>query len=826
MDAVLIPGAGDPPEPRGDAFALVDAEGLVVSWSAGAQRLLGYAAQEVQGRRAAGLLWSETGAEQLAERFLTGPSGLLGPARLRSRDGDEVAAVLWLHQLGPVAGEGQWLIQAAEAADVQEADLRLALLRGLFTESPLIIDVFDAELRLLAQNTSQCRVPGFGQEAAGRTLREAVPPGLMDIEAVERRQRKVLATGRALIGTQVHGRDPLNPDLEAAWSETILPLRGGSGRTVGLAHMVADITAEARARGRLAMVNDAGIAIGSLLDVQHTAQELTDFAVPRFADCAYVDLLDPVRSGAEPAPGTSAPPVVLRRAAVSMAARGGESATVAPGQIDQLASRPDSPAARALADRRPVLLSGDALYDEYPATGERGEALRRSGVHSLLLVPMHARGTALGTVVFARFHPTRLFEADDVLLAQEFVARAAACIDNAARYTAERTTAQSLQRSLLPSYLPELATVEAAARYVPAPGSTLLGGAWFDVIPLAGARVALAAGDTGKQGLQAAVSMGRLRTAVRTLADLDMPPEELLSHLADLVKRAAVYRGDTPTKATCVYAVFDPLSRRCTVAGAGHPMPALVRASGEVEFPDLPPGPDLDLQGPPYESCELTLSDGDRLVLCTAGLLSPGSEDAGADGTGQAVHRLREALSHPGTAAQPPTPDRGSDQDPKQELEAACDALLHRLHSPDRTGDAALLVARLRGLRADHHATWKVAADPEAVGRARSLVGRKLSEWHLEEQEFTTQLLVSELLTNAVRYGEPPIRLRLIRDRNLICEVSDGSSTSPLVRRALETDEGGRGLYMVTQLAGFWGTRYHARGKSVWAEQPLLPLPP
>ncbi|WP_055590921.1 SpoIIE family protein phosphatase [Streptacidiphilus griseoplanus] len=827
MEALLPPDAADePPEPCGEAFAAVDAQGLVMSWSAGAQRLLGYTAREVQGRSAAGLLCPGTDADRLLLRTRTGP-GLLGPARLRSRDGDQVAAVLWLHPLAPTGGGPRWLLQAAEETAVRAAELRLALLRGLFTESPLIIDVFDSRLRLMAQNSSQTRLPGAaGPGHTGRTLRETAPPGLMDVaamEALEARQRRVLSTGRALIGTHVRGRDPQDPSRQAVWSETILPLRSDRGRTVGLAHMVADVTAEARARERLAMVSDASACIGSRLDVRHTAQELTDFAVPRFADCAYVNLLDPVSGGTGPDPGPASP---LRRAAVSTTVRRPGMTTVTVGQVDSLASRPGSPAARALADRRPLLLSGDDLYGEHPATEEWGATLRRNGVHSVLLVPLYARGTALGTAVFARCHPTRLFEADDVLLAGEFVARAAACIDNAARYTRERTTAQSLQRSLLPRRLPGLATVDAAARHLPARGTTLLGGAWFDVIPLAGARVAFAAGDTGGRGLQAAASMGRVRTAVRTMADLDLAPEELLSHLAHLVKRAALHRGDRPTRSTCVYAVFDPLARRCTLASAGHPMPALVGAGGGVQFPCLAPGPALDVHGAPYESCEMTVSDGDRLVLCTAGLLSAGGADTGADGLEPAMARLGEALSRCGSFTRRPAGGRRPDRDPGQEVEEDCEALLRRLHAPDRTGDAALLVARLRGLRKDHHATWTVAAEPEAVGRVRSLVGRKLCEWHLEEREFTTQLLVSELVTNAVRYGEPPISLRLIRDRNLICEVSDGSSTSPLVRRALETDEGGRGLYMVTQLADLWGTRYHDRGKSVWAEQPLLPMPP
>ncbi|WP_377272686.1 SpoIIE family protein phosphatase [Peterkaempfera sp. SMS 1(5)a] len=259
-----------------------------------------------------------------------------------------------------------------------------------------------------------------------------------------------------------------------------------------------------------------------------------------------------------------------------------------------------------------------------------------------------------------------------------------------------------------------------------------------------------------------------------------------------------------------MYAVFDPISQRCALASAGHPWPALVTTAGAVEFPGLTPGAPLGIDGAPYESYEMTLSGGDLLVLYSAGLLAA---DVGGP-PGHGADRLRAALGSAGVPELAAEPDRAGG------LDAVCDALLQRL-PPHRSGDVALLVTRSRGPDADRHATWDVPAEPEAVGQARSLTGDKLTEWGLDELEYTAQLLVSELVTNAVRYGNPPIRLRLILDRRLICEVSDGSSTSPHVRRALKTDEGGRGLFLVTQLAELWGTRYDARGKAVWAELPL-----
>lgn len=273
-------------------------------------------------------------------------------------------------------------------------------------------------------------------------------------------------------------------------------------------------------------------------------------AVPRFADFSYVNLVDSVLGGEEPLPGPVADTVPLRRAAATMVPGGPARTVVAPGDVDGFASLPGTPAARALATGKPVLLTGEELLVELEAADPaRAELIQGFAVRSWLLVPMFARGAALGVVLFIRFTRAHSFEADDVMLAQEFVARAAVCIDNASRYTRERATALALQRNLLPQRLPALATVDAASRHLSRGGHAGPGGIWFDVIPLSSARTALVIGEAGGHGLHSAVSMGRLRTAVRTLADLDMAPEELLTHLSDQVKRFHEEQGG-PTPAS------------------------------------------------------------------------------------------------------------------------------------------------------------------------------------------------------------------------------------------------------------------------------------
>lgn len=368
--------------------------------------------------------------------------------------------------------------------------------------------------------------------------------------------------------------------------------------------------------------------------------------------------------------------------------------------------------------------------------------------------------------------------------------------------TGNDTMAMTLQHSLLPRGLPEQSALDVAYRYLP--GQAGASGDWFDVIPLPGARVALVVGDIVGHGMQAAATMGRLRTAVHNFSSLDLPPDELLARLDALVSSVdqveAVTGGEVPiTGATCLYAIYDPVSRRCDLARAGHLPPALVHPDGTVGFPDLPACPPLGLGGLPFETAELELPEGSQLVLYTDGLIEDRNRDIDVG-----LDLLRSALAHPHRAPS-----------------ATCEAVLDALLPTQPRDDIALLIARTRVLPGNQIATWDVPSDPSAVARIRNGVTQQLEEWKLDELAFTSELIVSELVTNAIRYATGPIGIRLLRDRCLICEVSDSSSTSPHLRYAAATDEGGRGLFLVAQLAERWGTRYVHTGKVIWAEQPL-----
>ncbi|OIK23498.1 histidine kinase [Streptomyces malaysiense] len=554
------------------------------------------------------------------------------------------------------------------------------------------------------------------------------------------------------------------------------------------------------ARERLKLLYDAGLGVGTSLDVRRTAEELARIAVPRFADYVSVDLDDGVLHGEEPAPTAA----TLRRIAVH-GIRSDHPLYERGRLID---FKPFTPQARGYGSGHSELVADLAAATDWRAQDpQRTENILEYGIQSLISAPIRARGVVLGIANFYRAKRDP-FDEEDLTLADELVARAAVSVDNARRYAREHTLAVTLQRSLLPRALPEQSALDVAYRYLPAQSG--VSGDWFDVIPLPGSRVALVVGDVVGHGLHAAATMGRLRTAVHNFSTLDLPPDELLGHLDDLVGRIDQDEGDGEDSdaivgATCLYAIYDPITRRCAMARAGHLAPALVHPDGSVTYPELPGGPPLGLGGMPFQTAELELAEGTQLVLYTDGLIEDRTRDLD-----EGLELLRRALAG--------HPDRSPD--------ASCGAVLEELLPQGPKDDVALLVARTRALTSEQVAEWDVPADPSAVAGLRRAVTERLGEWGLDEQAFGMELVLSELVTNAIRYGSGPIRLRLIRDRTLICEVADGSNTSPHLRYAATTDEGGRGLFLVQQMTERWGTRYSPQGKVIWAEMALRSAAP
>ncbi|WP_228045019.1 SpoIIE family protein phosphatase [Streptomyces ferrugineus] len=795
-------GSGEYPDPVDAATAVVDVRGMVTGWSAGAERLLGYPYQEVVGRPVTVLLDPDERAEKDLSAVLAGPSEVVS---LRHRDGPHVAVRLRTYPSCDGRGEAQYLLLLT-APERPRPDRETT--EEAFAQSHLPVMVFDSGLRAVRASAGAARELGFSEEQMrGRRITEVLPPHAC--RTVEGGMRRVFATGEPE-QFLVRGRARAQA-RERVWSVAVSPIKAPSGRVRRLQLSALDVTEQHLARERLALLNDVSTRVGSTLDVMRTAQEMADVTVGRLADFVTIDLLDSLFRGVEPrrtgdGTGTGAGTVALRRAAQRSVLPGAPEAVIQPGEVDHYPQ--STPPVRCLATGRPSLHStlDESIRSWRKADPERSGVVKSFGIHSIMVVPLRARGITLGVAVLVRHRRQDPFDEDDLLLAQEIAARAAVSVDNARRYTLERTTALTLQRSLLPRRLAAQDAVDAAYRYLPARTRAGLGGDWFDVIPLSGARVALVVGDVVGHGLRASATMGRLRTAVRTLADVDLPADELLVHLDDLVSHlaeeepsaAAESDGDISTGlvATCLYLVYDPVESRCTAATAGHPPPAVVTPDGTAHYVDVPPGPPLGVGGLPFETVEWELPAGSLLALYTDGLIEGADHDPG---NGLAL--LRQCLERPAVS-----PD------------ALCDDLIGTLLPAQPQDDVALLVARTRALDASQVTTWDVPSDPATVADTRAQVLARLAQWRLHDVAFTVELVVSELVTNAIRYGQPPIRLRLIRDTSLICEVSDGSSTAPHLRRARTFDEGGRGLLLVAQLTGRWGTRQHAAGKTIWAE--------
>ncbi|MGW2560335.1 SpoIIE family protein phosphatase [Streptomyces sp. NPDC001514] len=832
----------------GWARVVVDARGVVTGWSAAAQELLGYPADRVLGRPAADLLATaverahepghaendaQGGAKGGAEAGAEGGAilarhrdGRLVPLRLAIRAEEPAEAVgaagapRWAMMLAPVGSrepverprepEGPREPERPRQSEMaRQSEMDRALLEALFTQSPVGLFVVDPELRLVRFNAAAEGMQGtIASEGIGKRPSEVWPD--FSAELAERILKQVLETGEPVIGFEKHGRPPGDPGHVHVHSVSAFRLEDADGRVLGAADAAVDVTDRYRAQQRLAVLAEGSARIGSTLDVMHTAQELAEVAVPRLADSIAVEVLEPVLMGEEIAPGPAPPGAVLRRAA-SLSRRHG----VPPGvyAVGEESTFPlVAPSARALADLQPRLVSPVTADSDWVLHDPvRGRRMLEENVHSLMVLPLVAQDRVLGIATFYRWGEQGPFQQDDLTLAADLSRRTALCLDNARRYLREHNSLLALQRSLLPGELPQSNGVEVAHEYVHA-GT---GGGWVDVVPLSGARVALVAGSVPGRGMGSAAAMGRLRAAVHTLSDLDLEPDELLARLDDLVHRLA--SGDSQggvgerqpdetsgarpegeeAGCTCLYLVYDPVSQRCSVAGAGHPGPAVAHPDGTATILHVPFAAPLGLPGPPFGKTEVTLPQGTVLALYTGGLLQAHQGDGNEA-------RLADLLAR----------SPGSVQETARML---IEALV-----PDRADeDAAVLVARTHALGSERVASWDLPEDPAIVSTARSLVTRQLASWELDEAAFATELIASELVTNAIRHAKAPIRLRLIRDRVLTCEVSDGSSTAPRLRHARTTDEGGRGLYLVAQCSERWGTRYTQQGKTIWTEQKI-----
>jgi PAS domain S-box-containing protein len=812
-------------------------DGLVEQWSRRATQLLGVSAEDAVGKDPIEAFvpadLRDRGHRKMAE-ILDGRewTGVV-PFRLPDDDGagdgdgpssDERVGLAEVYVMPTVteAGERAAVCIVVDVRTLRRIETDLASSQAIFGQSPFGFLLFDTELKVQRANRTFTAVfGGHVDDHHGRTVHDYLPRH--EADRVQGALRRVLESGDAVTDMQLVGTAPDSTERRH-WSVNLYRVHSGSGRPIGIAGLVTDVTRRhaaareaAHARRNLALLNEAGARIGNSLDLETTARELLDIVVPGFCDLASVDLYQGLLAGDEAPPGLADGSAELRRVAAASAVADipfldlGSEAPVEVGAVHRFAF--NSACADALRTARPQLL---------PA--EPGGLVR-----STLAVPMVAHDTVVGLVQFSRTKGSEPFGDRDRAVAVELAARAAVCIDNARLYRREHERALILQRSLLPPDNPEASGLDIACRYLPGNAATEVGGDWFDVIELPGHRTALVIGDVMGRGLRAAVAMGELRTAVRTLALLDLEPAEVLSALDEIARglgtpggvqqatraarrTGALERGDLSEVylATCVYAVYDSVTRRCTFANAGHLPPVLVEPGESALMLDVPPGMPLGVGGEPFEEVEVELPEGSLLGLYTDGLVE------------SRHHPLDEGLSSFRAALDDPARrERGSARSRSEELEDICDHVLGSLDTHHGEDDIALLMARIQGLPEENVGDWTLPREPKSVGRAREYAREKLTAWDQEALVDTTELLVSELVTNALRYGEGEIRLRLLLDRTLVCEVWDAGLVQPRRRRARDTDEGGRGLQLVGLLSAGWGSRRTPRGKTVWFELAL-----
>ena len=774
--------------PSDNVLVLIDEGGRVVQWGRPAAELFGWSAEEAVGQRVTALMREAAEADDGRRERLSDVAGLLVKPVLRG------TSVVWQ------------VLAARDALSGQD----VAILKALFTYSPVGLLVLDDHLRVVRMNTAGCGLRDAPvEQLLGRFFVEAYE--LKDSGEEAAVAQRVLETGEPVVSRLVRGFGVPGQAGRRICSVSYFRLEGSHGDVLGLVVSAIDVTDREKARNRLALLDTVHTRVGHRLNVGTVCEELVKAVVPAFAPIAAVEVIEDVVRGEEPPAAPVHPDVPLRRAAFQ-----GPVAAYTIGDVHPMPT--GTPFSQVLSDLRPRLVSIGKDSSWLAADPPRADAIKRAGAHSLIVAPLTLRGQALGVVSFYRNQQEEPFEQEDVGVASAVCAHAALCIDNARQYMREWIIASTIQRRLLPQHPAAQTTVEVSQLHLPGQEG---GGAWFDAIALPGARTALIVGEVPGRGIVAAITVGLLRTALHTLAALDLQPDEMLARLSDTAARLAAAHaalppldakpplgdclpppGDSrprePLTTSCTVAIYDPVDRTCAIARAGLPEPVAVFPDGSSANLPVPPGPPLGGTGnTPFPATTVSLPEGTILAMGTAGLADEVLAPSGP---------MRPLLD--GANARPLPDLRGK---------IAC-----ALVDSHPTGETVMLLARTKALPPDRVLTRPLPADPKAAPIARAAARRQLEVWGVDEETaFTTELIVSELVGNAVRYGAPPLRLRLILERKLTSEVSDAAASAPHIKHARTIDETGRGLFIIANLADQWGTRYEAQGKTVWAEQPM-----
>ncbi|GLW50383.1 hypothetical protein Stsp02_60440 [Streptomyces sp. NBRC 14336] len=773
------PGAG---VLDGLVTAVLDADGTVLRWSRAAAELVGFEAREVCGHPV---------REFVAEGG--DPGALFGRVRLKRRGGGGIEVD---YRIFPLADCDEGLVVAAPVRGFDDRALGASMVRALFAQDAIGASVHGLDLSLLRANGFPAML-GAPAVRPGSRLRDILVAE--DAEDIEESLRQVLESGEPLVGNELRIRSRWAPDRERFFRMSAVRLEDEQGRPAGAAAVFTYPTRQRRARSHLDLLREAAIKVGSSLDVQRTAQDLAESVCPELGDLGAVDLAEAVLTGDEPPQWSGGGDLHMRTVA---SATGEFPGRIRPGEA--LPPFPDHADLRNL-QRGETLAMTREEFETALDDPELVEMLAPKEWHSVVIAPLFARGFVLGNLQVWRVTDPDPFTREDIDLVTQIASQGALAIDNARRYTREHRAAVALQQRLLPRATTDTPAAETAGLYRPAGGGAEIGGDWFDAIPLPSLRLALVVGDVAGHGLHATATMGRLRAAIHTLADLEPDPGELLTRVDALVQRLAheapAELRDT-VSATCLYAVYDPVTCQCAFASAGQLIPVVLRPDGTRQDIRIAPGPPLGVGGMPFEVSTVDVEPGSLVALYTKGMVAGDGRDLD-----EGLSLLTDSLS---AHVRRHTP-----------LDSMGAAVLGDLGLKPGREDVTLLLARTRAVPGDHIAHWEFPADLTMVGKAREKITRQLAEWGLDELAFTTELVVSELVTNAVRYAGGPVSLRLIREDVLVCEVTDPSNTQPRLRRARTTDEGGRGLFLVAQLTTRWGCRYGQTGKTIWTEQPL-----
>lgn len=802
------PGPPDPPpadvNPLIDLLAaatfMLDTGGRVAAWSDSAHALTGYPAADVVGQPFTDLLVpiaAEDG-RGLARGLAPGESRTTA-LPLRHQEGHELDVVFRATAVRLPGGDDLVQMLAAALGSLRRIQGDRTLLDALLDQVPAGIAVFDSQRRYVRVNHALESYDGVSdEERRGHRVEELLPDSDQTTPTL---QQHVLDTGESVADLMITAGPPGAGIGPRYWSASYSRLEGPDGEILGLTGVMLDVTdrhvaleLEQSARRRSAILAAANGRIGKSLDFERTAADLAEVAVPLFADSATVYLLDSVADPTTVAAVTTDPAGPVRLRPLVGRGRGVGDRSVrgrAAGPLPPI--EPGTAVHRCLFEGRATLIEPSDI----PAALTGGQSPGSQAQPGRAIVaPLAARGLLLGMALFTRAQAREPFLPADLEVADELLVRAAIGMSNARLSLLEHATAVLLQDSLPPSDVPRVDGARIAHRHRPGPAGAEVGGDWFDVIPLPGRRVALVLGDVMGSGLQAAGATGQFRTAMRALARMDLSPASVLRELDELADSLTEHH-----LATCVYVVYDPVSGRCVLASAGHPPPLLAEARGGVKLIELPTGTPLGVGCGRFEEREIVLDPGSALVLYTDGLVESPLRDID-DGIDSLVSAVEQFERLPG----------------RDWLGPACDAVFDTLLD-HRADDATLLMTLFGRIPEDRLASWVLTTQPTMVARARNLVRDQLHAWDLSRHVDIAELLVSELVTNALRYGRGPIGLRLLRDgESVVCEVADGLTTVPRLRAVQNGDEGGRGLQLVDQLAGRWGARSMPHGKIVWFE--------